>query len=150
MKKGFTLIELLTVVVIVGILVAVALPKYKMSLERGRAVEGMANAAALSEALNACYIQNYNSYTGCDGKYKNFATTVAYRDFILDEDIDDQEATVMLYRMKSGSVSTANSPYRIIFKNERGENISRSCSGSQKYCRALGAVQSSSNGWDFK
>ena len=35
-KKGFTLIEMLIVVVIVGTLMAVAVPKYHIALETGR------------------------------------------------------------------------------------------------------------------
>ena len=62
MKKGFTLIELLIVMVVVTILVTVALPAYKTSMEKGRATEGIANAAAVSEAMNAFYIRNGNSY----------------------------------------------------------------------------------------
>ena len=50
MKRGFTLIELLIVMVVVSILVTVALPAYKTSMEKGRALEAMANAAAVSEA----------------------------------------------------------------------------------------------------
>ena len=63
MKKGFTLIELLIVMVILGILVTVALPKYRASLERGRAMEGITNLRAASDAMNAKYIMNENSYT---------------------------------------------------------------------------------------
>ncbi|MBR4683061.1 MAG: type II secretion system protein [Elusimicrobiaceae bacterium] len=64
MKKGFTLIELLIVMVIVGILVAVALPKYYAGLERGRAQEGFASLKAASDLINTHYVLNDNSYSG--------------------------------------------------------------------------------------
>lgn len=53
MKQGFTLIELLIVMVIVGTLVTVALPKYQRSLERGRALEGLRNVQYVAEYVNA-------------------------------------------------------------------------------------------------
>ncbi|MGN0016430.1 MAG: type IV pilin protein [Candidatus Avelusimicrobium sp.] len=62
MKKGFTLIELLIVMVLVGVLVTVALPKYYSSMERGRAMEGINNLRAASDLVNSRYIMNDNSY----------------------------------------------------------------------------------------
>ena len=62
MKKGFTLIELLIVVVIVSILVTIAMPKYRASMERGRAVEGITNLKASSDWINTKYVMNGNAY----------------------------------------------------------------------------------------
>lgn len=52
-KKGFTLVELLIVMVIIGTLVTIALPKYQTALERGRALEGIRNAQYAAEYANA-------------------------------------------------------------------------------------------------
>ena len=60
MQKGFTLIELLIVMVIVGVLVAVALPQYKRTLERGRALEGLAIVRAAADQANAQYVLSDN------------------------------------------------------------------------------------------
>ena len=49
-KNGFTLIEMLAVVLIIAMLLAVALPKYKRSIVRAEAMEALTNLRTLQDA----------------------------------------------------------------------------------------------------
>ena len=52
MKQGFSAMEMLVVVLIIGILAAVALPKYQASVERSRTAEALLNGRVLLDSMN--------------------------------------------------------------------------------------------------
>lgn len=57
-KAGFTLTELLVVVLIIGILSAVAFPQYQKAVEKARLAEALTVMASLQKAIDVYILQN--------------------------------------------------------------------------------------------
>ena len=67
MKKGFTMIELIFVIVILGILASVAIPRLAATREDAEISAGVANIRTLLSDANAYYVAKGN-FNGAKGK----------------------------------------------------------------------------------
>ncbi len=145
-NAGFTLIELLVVVLIIGILAAVALPKYELAVEKSRAAEALAVLKNLRDAQELYYMAN--------GAYSSDLTLL---------DIEPPESKNFNYSWSGISMAahSKKKPYLLTYRStehmsEGGSSIvcgTNSPSGSsnfeyaRKICASLGAkVTSASTG----
>ncbi|MFH1359588.1 MAG: prepilin-type N-terminal cleavage/methylation domain-containing protein [Candidatus Omnitrophota bacterium] len=57
-NKGFTLLEIIIVIIIVGVLAGLAVPRFFRTVEYSRGMEALSNLGTLRQSINRCYLQN--------------------------------------------------------------------------------------------
>ncbi|MDZ4241217.1 MAG: prepilin-type N-terminal cleavage/methylation domain-containing protein, partial [Candidatus Omnitrophota bacterium] len=63
--KGFTLLEIIIVIIIVGVLASLALPRFFSTVEYSRSTEALSSVSAIRQSMERCYLQRNGTYTGC-------------------------------------------------------------------------------------
>ena len=64
-KKAFTLIELVVMVLIVGVIAAISLPRYHFAVEKGRATKALVKLLSIADA-NRRYLLEHKTYNPDD------------------------------------------------------------------------------------
>lgn len=57
---GFTLLEVIIVVVIIGVLASLAIPRFGSMIERARGAEALTNLSEIRSAIYRCYVMTRN------------------------------------------------------------------------------------------
>ena len=89
-KSGFTLLEIIIVIIIVGVLASLALPRFFGTIEYSKAQEALTNLAVLRRSMGRCYLFDL-SYADCD---------------VTNLDVEDPNMTtgaLFTYRVDSGT-----------------------------------------------
>ena len=64
-KSGFTLLEIIIVIIIVGVLASLALPRFFSMVEFSKSTEALAALSTIRQSIERCYLMNPMSYVGC-------------------------------------------------------------------------------------
>jgi len=83
-RKGFTLVELMVVILIVGILAAVAIPIMRGRIDSAKWSEGRSMMGTVASAIRAYVAEKDTWDAGMDGGFANWGTQLGFRD----EDFD--------------------------------------------------------------
>lgn len=64
-KSGFTLLEVIIVIIIVGVLASLALPRFFSTVEFSKSSEALSNMGVVRQAIERCYLSSSGTYVGC-------------------------------------------------------------------------------------
>jgi prepilin-type N-terminal cleavage/methylation domain-containing protein len=120
--KGFTLIELVVVVLIIGILAAVAIAQYNRAVEKGRMAEAFNEFTALKGAQTR-YLLKYNTYTNSTSDLDITAPTTKYFGAVT---ITATAAAYTAALTRTGNLQATYSNYTVSYQGPQG-TMSCSC-----------------------
>jgi prepilin-type N-terminal cleavage/methylation domain-containing protein len=124
-RKGFTLVELMVVILIVGILAAVAIPIMRGRIDSAKWSEGRSMMGTVASAIRANVAEKDTWASGLNGAFDNWGTQLGFREedfdgtyfdssmFEIDAEYDPNNAPALTFTITGTNSALTPSEYTL-------------------------------------
>ena len=138
-KSGFTLVEILVIVLIIGVLTAIALPAYKKSAEKSKVTAAINTMSVVAKSQHTWYL-DHNNYTN---KFDNLSIELLDKAGKKAKNSEFEDINYKYKLVDAGIMAERNNKEYFIYKDYATNKII--CSpGTHYICKDLGAFTKTS------